>query len=172
MRADDIRLIASYWLESDPAHMQAMGVDLAKLPSREQFTSMMEQQLALPLEKKKSFCMIWLLDGEPVGHCNTNPTWYGDYGYMHLHLWKPHARKKGMGLELVKLTLPHFFEKLKLRKLYCEPYALNPAPNKTLEKAGFELMKEYTTTPGPLNFEQPVKLWRMTRDQFTGLYPV
>ena len=71
-----------------------------------------------------------------------------------------------MGLELVKLTLPHFFEKLKLRKLYCEPYALNPAPNKTLARAGFELMKEYTTTPGPLNFEQPVKLWQMTRKQF------
>lgn len=35
----------------------------------------------------------------------------------------------------------------------------NPAPNKTLKKAGFELVKEYVTTPGPINFEQPVKLW-------------
>jgi RimJ/RimL family protein N-acetyltransferase len=170
MTIEDIPLICKYWTESDPAHMEAMGVDLKKLPTREQLTDMLTSQINTPIEKRRSYCMIWEVDGEPVGHCNTNPTHFGDYGFMHLHLWNGTNRQKGMGAELVKMTLPRFFEDLNLRELYCEPYALNPAPNATLAKAGFEFIKEYTTTPGPLNFEQPVKRWIMTRRQYKTVY--
>jgi RimJ/RimL family protein N-acetyltransferase len=60
---------------------------------------------------------------------------------MHLHLWYPDKRIKGMGVQLVKKSLPYFFNNLHLKTLYCEPYALNPAPNKTLPKVGFEFVK-------------------------------
>lgn len=53
-----------------------------------------------------------------------------------------------------------------MKKLYCELYALNPAPNKTLEKVGFTFIKEHITVPGLLNFEQPVKLWELSYDYF------
>jgi RimJ/RimL family protein N-acetyltransferase len=64
------------------------------------------------------------------------------------------------------MTLPLFFERLQLKKLYCEPYALNSAPNKSLEKVGFEFIKEYITIPGSLNFEQPVKRWELSYEKF------
>ena len=67
---------------------------------------------------------------------------------------------------MVKMTLPYFFENLKLKKMYSEPYALNPAPNRILKKVGFEFVKEYTTIPGSLNFEQPVKRWELTYENF------
>jgi RimJ/RimL family protein N-acetyltransferase len=104
-----------------------------------------------------------------MGHCNTNPTFFGNDAYMHLHLWNTDARQKGAGTTLVKMTLPYFFEKLQLKKLYSEPYALNPAPNKTLEKVGFELIKEYITTPGTINFEQPVKRWELSYERYKAL---
>ena len=110
--------------------------------------------------------MIWQMDNEPIGHCNVNKIKFGEEAYMHLHLWNSDGRKKGMGAELVKMSLPYFFEKLELKKIYSEPYALNPAPNKTLVKAGFTFVKEYITTPGFLNFEQPVNLWELTYEQF------
>ena len=88
---------------------------------------------------------------------------------MHLHLWQSGARQKGMGAALVKLSLPWFFEKMQLERLYCEPYALNPAPNKTLEKVGFKRVGTLVTTPGWLNFEQTIHLWQLTRDQFLQL---
>ena len=88
---------------------------------------------------------------------------------MHLHIWENGARKKGMGTALVKLGLPFFFKNLKLKKIYCEPYALNPAPNKVLEKAGFEFLKTYITTPGFLNFEQAVNLWQFTYERFISM---
>ena len=85
---------------------------------------------------------------------------------MHLHMWNSDLRKKGIGTELVKMSLPYFFENLQLKKIYCEPYALNAAPNIVLGKAGFTFMKKYLTIPGFLNFEQPVKCWELTYDQY------
>lgn len=169
IETSDIDLIADYWLNSDPGHLKGMGVDLDKLPTREQWSSMLLKQIETPLPQKNAYCIIWLENGKPVGHCNTNPASFGQEANMHLHLWNSHSRKKGMGSALVRLTLPFFFENLQLKKLICEPYALNPAPNKTMEKLGFDLVKEYITIPGSLNFEQPVKRWEMTVEKFREL---
>lgn len=165
----DVDLITQYWLGSDPAFLEGMGVDLTKLPDRQQWAAMLSEQLTQPYEEKKSYCLIWQVGDEAVGHSNVNKIIFGEEAYMHLHLWHSGARKKGIGTALVKMTLPYFFSNLKLKKLYCEPYALNPAPNKTLEKIGFEFVKEYVTTPGWICFEQPVKLWELSYERFKNM---
>ncbi|PCH66519.1 MAG: GNAT family N-acetyltransferase [Bacteroidetes bacterium] len=162
----DIDSIVQYWLGSDKDHLIGMGVDLDKLPTKEAITEMLLEQLQLPVEKKNGYCIIWQADDKPIGHCNTNPTTIGNQAYMHLHLWNNNERKKGIGTELVKMTLPYFFKNLQLRKLYSQPYALNPAAHRTLQKVGFEFVKDYTTIPGSMNFEQPVKLWKLTYEKF------
>mgnify|MGYP001032095789 FL=1 len=160
---DDIPTLVSYWLDSDPDFMIGMGVDLTKLPEREALTKMLSAHIGKPLTEAQSYALIWLLDGKPVGHCNVNKIAFGQHAFMHLHLWQSTYRQKGMGSALVKLSLPYFFKNLELETLYCEPYALNDAPNRTLQKLGFTLEKEYITTPGYLNFEQPVKRWSLTK---------
>ena len=169
LREDDIPFIIRYWLESDPAFLTGMGVDLSKLPSKEEWEQMLREQTRQSIEQKKSYCIIWLLDDEPVGHCNVNKIEFGNEAYMHLHLWPAGKRKKGIGTEFVKKSLPYFFRNLSLQKLYCEPYAFNPAPNKTLERIGFTFIEEYITTPGWINFEQPVKRWQLNREDFEQL---
>jgi RimJ/RimL family protein N-acetyltransferase len=166
----DIKLIIDYWLNADSEFLQGMGVDLNKLPAREQMKQFLSEQVSAPIEQKRSYCLIWEMDGKPIGHCNTNPVVFGEDAFMHLHLWQENKRKKGSGVELVKQTLPYFFKNLQLKKLYSEPYALNSAPHKVLERVGFTLEKEYTTTPGSLNFEQPVKRWVLTEQRFRQLY--
>jgi RimJ/RimL family protein N-acetyltransferase len=165
----DIEPLCNYWFNASEQHLLGMGVDIKKLPSREVFILMLNEQLNTPIEQKKAYCIIWQNEGKAIGHSNTNPTKYGEEATMHLHLWESGTRKKGMGAELLKMTLKRFFEDLKLKKLCCEPYALNPAPNKTLEKAGFTFIKEYITIPGSLNFEQPVRRWELTREAFLDL---
>jgi [ribosomal protein S5]-alanine N-acetyltransferase len=166
----DIKLITDYWLNAESAFLQSMGVDLNKLPSREQMKEFLSEQVSLPIEQKRSYCMIWELDGKPIGHCNTNPVVFGKEAFMHLHLWQQNIRRKGLGSELVQLTIPYFFKNLQLKSLYSEPYALNAAPHKVLETAGFTMEKEYITIPGSLNFEQPVKRWVLTEERFRQLY--
>jgi RimJ/RimL family protein N-acetyltransferase len=166
IREEDIEPISNYWLTSSPVFMQSMGVDLSKLPGKEQWKEMLQEQISQSYEQKKSYCIIWELDGKAIGHSNINKIVFGKEAYMHLHIWSEKYRKLSLGLPFIKLTIPCFFEKYKLQNLYCEPYALNPAPNKTLAKAGFEFVKEYVTTPGWINFEQPVRLWVMRYKKF------
>jgi RimJ/RimL family protein N-acetyltransferase len=159
----DIPLLANYWFTATPEYLSNMGVDPSKMPANEQFTATLKAQLALPYPEKKAYALIWEVDGEPIGHSNVNPSFYGDYAYMHLHIWTAETRKQGFGLDLVKMSLPYYFNNLKLKKLFCEPYAHNPAPNRLLEKAGFTFVKEHVTTPGAITFEQSCNLWEITK---------
>jgi RimJ/RimL family protein N-acetyltransferase len=171
IEASDIERLIDYWLTADPDYLVGLGVDLAKMPSREQWRGMLSRQLDLPYREKPAYCIIWELDGEPVGHSNLNPVRYGEDANMHLHLWRGASRQKGLGTAFVRLTLPFYFHNFELQRLYCEPYALNPAPNRTMEKLGFEFVRTYTTVPGSINFEQPVNRWVLERAQFLALSP-
>jgi RimJ/RimL family protein N-acetyltransferase len=134
------------------------------MPAHESWKEMLSAQLGQPYEEKQSYCTIWELDGRAVGHCNVNDIVFGEQAYMHLHLWESPDRKKGHGSELVRLSLPYFFRNLKLQRLFSAPYALNPAPNKALERAGFRFVKEYHGMPGSFSFEQQAMLWTISRE--------
>ena len=166
----DIDLLINYWLTAEPGFLEAMGVDLAKLPSEEQWRELLTQQLKQDYPEKNSYCIIWLLDNNPIGHSNVNKIIFGEEAAMHLHIWNKKDRNSGYGFPLLQMTIPHYFRQMQLKKLYCEPYALNPAPNKTLEKLGFNFIKEYVTTPGFLNFEQPVLRWELSKERFNELF--
>ena len=171
IQESDIVPLSRYWFHAEPSFLTGMGVDLAKMPTEQQWMNMLAEQIRSPYEQKQSYCIIWEIDKIPVGHSNINRIVFGQEAFMHLHLWKPDVRKKGMGTQLVQMTLPYFFKNYRLQTLYCEPYLLNPAPHKTLEKVGFQFVKEYVTTPGWINFEQPVRRWEMSYDQFIRLFP-
>ena len=170
IESQDIPSICRYWLDSAPNFLFGMGVDLDKIPSERDLEAMLKGQLQQSYQEKKSYCTIWEINGNAIGHCNVGEIEYGNHASMHLHIWKAMHRKRGCGFELVKLSLPYFFDNLELKNLFCEPYALNPAPNRTLEKLGFQFVKEYVTIPGALNFRQPVKRWVLSRDKFDRLY--
>ncbi len=163
---DDIEHFIRYWVDASPEHLEGMGVDVSKRPTREQVEQLVKSQICLPMEEKKAYFLAWVKNGYPVGSAHVNQIAWGEQAFMHLHLWNSKNRQKGMGCELVKQSLSFFFENLKLKQLFCEPYALNPAPNKTVEKLGFTFVKQHTTIPGASNFEQAVNLWKLTKEQY------
>jgi RimJ/RimL family protein N-acetyltransferase len=166
LESRDIDLLADYWLLSDPHFLEGMGVDLSKIPSRQDLHRMLTAQLDHSVEKKQSYALIWELNAKQIGHSNVNQIEFGTHAYMHLHLWNSTKRQNGLGAILIRKSLPYFFENLQLKTLYCEPYALNSAPNKILPKMGFEFVKTHVTIPGSLNFEQQVNLWKLTRENY------
>ena len=161
----DIPLIVDYWMSSTDNHLVGMGVDLKKLPNKNNLT----QALTQAITSEKSYALIWEFNKEPIGHTNVNNIIIGKHAFMHIHLWKKPVRQKGLGSQLIMQSLPLYFKKLQLKVLYCEPYALNEAPNKTLKKIGFEFVKRYTTIPGSINFEQEVNQWKITKNQLEKL---
>ena len=172
LETQDFDRIADYWLLSDLDYLHGIGVDVRLLPSREDFFKMLAVQMGLSFEKKQSYCKIWVVDGIAVGHCNINNIVFGQSAFMHLHIWQPANRRKGCGMPLLQLTIPHFFTNYHLCELYCEPYALNPAPHVALARLGFSLIKEYVCIPGNICFKQSVKLWRLTLSDYNVRFSV
>lgn len=166
MVKDDIEHFVKYWLESSTEHLEGMGVDIMKRPTKEQIEKLITDQLGVPMKNRKSYFLTWLVNNKPIGCSNVNQIEYGNKAFMHLHLWQTENRQRGIGTVFIKKSLPYFFENLNLKELFCEPYSLNPAPNKLVEKIGFEFIKKYLTIPGASNFEQNVNQWKLTRKKY------
>lgn len=166
MEKTDINQFVDYWFKSDVDFLLSMGVDLSKLPSRQEMTKGMVQHIDKPIKEKLSYYLVWELNGSAIGHTNVNQIEIGIQAYMHLHIWNKGVRRKGLGFALARMSIPIFFEKLQLKQLFCEPYIKNEAPHRALKKLGFEFQKKYRTQPGPLSFEQEVNLWCMTRERY------
>lgn len=162
----DFESIIRYFWDAEPAYLEGMGVDPAKLPSADDWYDLLVNDFRQPLEQRQFFYVIWELDGVPAGHSNINKICYAEEAFMHLHLWQPKTRRQGLGQKLLAESISRYFHKFKLQRLLCEPYAFNRAPNKTLPKLGFELVKSYATIPGWINFHQQVNRWQLSREQW------
>ena len=152
----NLEYILDYWTLSSDEHLIAMGVDLNKVPSRRSLFEMIGSQIGLSDADKRSLAFVAYLNDEPIGHCNVNEIDPGVEAHMHLHIWNETNRKKGLGAQMVKRSIPLFFERLDLQRLWCEPYAKNEAPNKALIALGFKYVRTHITIPGSINFEQEV----------------
>lgn len=166
LTSTEIPLLLDYWYTASDEHLIRMGVVPAKMQKREEFEAVLKKQLSLSFKEKPSYCIIWLLNNEAVGHCNVNSITFGEEANMHLHLWRSDLRQKGMGVEFIKLSLPFFFNNLQLKKLFCEPNAHNVAPNKAIVKAGFRFVKKFIGKPGYFSDDQELNQYELTREEF------
>lgn len=165
----DIEKIVDYFVNADTEFLKVMGADKSKLPKREEWIEKLKSELEKTHKEKEFYYIIWLIDGQPIGHSNINKIEFGNVATMHLHLWKNDKRGNGLGLAFLRLTVPYFFNKFGLKKLICEPYLENIAPNRVLQKLGFELVRTYDTTPGWINFHQTVNRYELKKGQMDKL---
>jgi len=163
MRFDESDLIIDYFHQSTPEHLETMGVDPSRLPTPEAWRERLARDFERPLQQRMGLLVIWLSDDQPVGFSTSDKIAYGDQARMHLHIVDPARRRLGTGVECVRRSVDLYFDRLRLKSLLCEPNALNVAPNRTLQKAGFKYVKTYMTVPGWLNFHQPVTRWMIER---------
>jgi RimJ/RimL family protein N-acetyltransferase len=159
----DYERVVDYFLRADEAFLRGMGVDPDRLPERNIWLNRLLPDLTRADSQKQTFYLGWDDRGTRVGHCNVNQLVYGDQAYLHLHLWDPGHRRAGLGTEFLRRSVRVFFQRLALQRLYCEPYADNPAPNRILVKVGFRFIKRYRTTPGLINFAQEVNHYVIDR---------
>lgn len=161
----DIEKIVDYFVKSDADFLKGMGADKSKLPIRKEWISKLKSEFKKPNKEKEFYYIIWMINNEPIGHSNINKIDFGNSATMHLHLWKNERRKKGLGLDFLRQTIPYYFKNFELDTLICEPYSENIAPNNVLKKLGFEFVREYETTPGWINFYQTVNRYELKREQ-------
>lgn len=165
MQLTDIEKIVDYFVNADKEFLKGMGADKSKLPKREEWIEKLKLEFKKPYAEKEFYYIIWLIDNLPIGHSNINKITFGKDATMHLHIWKNDKRKNGLGLDFLRLTIPYYFKNFNLKKLICEPYSKNIAPNRVLDKLGFVLVQTYDTTPGWINFHQTVNRYELKEEQ-------
>jgi len=163
MAADEVGLVIDYFHNSTPEHLEMLGVDPTRLPARDAWQVRFQNELSLAPEKRQYFPVIWLMDSSPVGFSTCDKIIFGERANMHLHVLAPENRQRGIGAECVRRSVEIYFQRLQLKKLFCEPNAFNVGPNRTLQKAGFKYLKTHMTVPGVLNFHQAVTRWVIER---------
>ena len=163
MRVEEADLIVDYFHNSTPEHLEILGVDPTRLPTPEAWSDRYRREYTLPINQRTTLLVIWLSRDQPIGFSTSDKIVYGDRAHMHLHIVNPDNRRNGVGVACVRKSADIYFERLKLKSLFCEPNAFNVAPNRTLQKAGFKYIKTHMTVPGPLNYHQAVTRWVIER---------
>jgi RimJ/RimL family protein N-acetyltransferase len=159
----ETELIIDYFHGASQEHLETMGVDPTRLPTRDAWRERFVRDFALPIEQRQAFQTIWLDEGRAIGFSTTDKIVYGERANMHLHIVDPDRRNSGAGAPCVRQSVDIYFETLRLKRLFCEPNAFNVAPNRTLQKAGFKYLKTHMTVPGLLNYHQAVTQWVVER---------
>lgn len=148
--------MVDYFLGAEEAFLLGMGVDRSRLPSREDWIRAVLRDHDRPNHEKERAYLAWVLGGAPIGHSSINKIQVGAEAFIHLHVWSRAHRQAGLGSQFFQLSAARFARDFSLERLYCEPWAGNPGPNRTLLRSGFTFVKRYRTIPGPIALEQDV----------------
>ena len=159
MSVDELDAVIDYFHDAPAEHLEILGVDPTRLPRRDRWQAMLEDDLQQPYPQRERLWVTWRHSGDMVGFSSVDRVAFGLHAFMHLHIIDDGQRTGGVGSAAVTASLPIFFERLELVRLYCEPNAFNVAPNRTVQRCGFRYVKTHMTVPGPLNYHQAVTRW-------------
>jgi len=162
MELEDFDIRIAYFHEATNEHLDRLGVDRSRLPTPHAWRASFAENLARPLDERSEYGVVWELDRAFAGFSTADQICFGDEAHMHLHIVDSEQRGLGLGSQFVRLTATHLCEVLRLNRLYCEPNALNVAPNRTLQKAGFSYVRSRNCRPTPINTCQITTIWLYT----------
>jgi len=163
MTLEEAPAVINYFHASTPEHLEMLGVDPTRLPPAKEWLEGLEREFGEPISRRRRFFVSWIVDDGLAGFSSCDKIRYGEQANMHLHVLNPTQRQLGIGTKCVRQSAELYFEKLQLKRLFCEPNAFNTGPNRTLQKAGFAYVKTHMTNPGPLNYRQAVTRWVIER---------
>jgi RimJ/RimL family protein N-acetyltransferase len=171
MLLTDFAVRVAYFHDASDEHLARLGVDRTRLPDPVEWQARFAATLALPLEQRSEYGVVWEVNDEPVGFSTADQIRFGAEAHMHLHIVDPERRAAGLGTRFVRLTAAHYCTALGLARLYCEPNAFNVAPNRTLQNAGFSYVRSRTCRPTPINTFQATTIWLYTPNPPSGVAP-
>ena len=163
MEFDEYQYVVDYFHDSPDDLLRRMGVDRALLPEQQSWLAHLRSEHSKAPGQAERLWLCWLLDSQPVGHSSLSDIELGKRANIHLHIWRPLERGQGFGTRLFELSVDYAFEHLDLARLYCEPKADNPVPNRVAKKLGFQLVETRWTTPGAITFEQQTNVYMLER---------
>ena len=161
---EDFDGFIAYFTRASQADAERMGLAIDKVPSPTQLRSDLEAMIATPVDRLRSFVLAWCLDDKTIGHSSLKDIVPGEFGSMHLHMWRADLRGRGFGPRLFCLSVLDFYERFSLKRIICEPKADNPIPNRVLQKIGFPLIFTRVGASSELAFICELNRYDILRD--------
>ena len=141
-----------------------MGLAIDRVPSATQLRSDLAAMIVAPLDRVRSFVIAWWADGKAIGHSSLKDIVPGDFGSIHLHMWRADLRGKGYGPRLFCLSALDFYKRFNLKRIICEPKADNPMANRMLKKIGFPLVLTHVAASSELSVVCELNRYEILRD--------
>ena len=98
----------TYFTRPSKADAERMGLAIERVPSATTLRSDLEKMVTTPLDRLRSFVLAWCLDGKAIGHSSLKDIVRGEFGSIHLHMWRADLRGKGYGAAPVLLVGARF----------------------------------------------------------------
>jgi RimJ/RimL family protein N-acetyltransferase len=164
LASEDFDGFIAYFTRASRADAERMGLAIDRVPSPTQLHSDLEAMIATPVDRLHSFVLAWCIDGKTIGHSSLKDIVPGEFGSMHLHMWRADLRGKGYGPRLFCLSALYFYERFNLKRIICEPKSDNPIPNRVLQKIGFPLVLTRVGASSELAFVCELNRYDILRD--------
>jgi RimJ/RimL family protein N-acetyltransferase len=164
LASEDFDGYIAYFTRPSKDDAARMGLAIDRVPSAARLRSGLEEMIATPVDRLRSFVLAWCLDGETIGHSSLKDIVPGDFGSMHLHMWRADRRGKGYGPRLFCLSALDFYERFNLRRIICEPKADNPMANRMLKRIGFPLVLTHNAASSELSVVCELNRYEILRD--------
>ena len=134
---NDYKHIIDYFLGGSDDFLKGMGVAREKLPDRVSWLRILLENHEARIEDKSFFYVIWMVGQKTIGHSNINKIVFGEEAYVHLHMWREDIRKSGLGFELMKNSIPYYFEIFQLKHLFLRALRIEHCSKQNIEEIGF-----------------------------------
>ncbi|HJY53159.1 MAG TPA: GNAT family N-acetyltransferase, partial [Candidatus Udaeobacter sp.] len=135
-----------------------------RVPSATRLHSGLEAMIATPVDQLRGFVLAWCADGKTIGHSSLKDIVPGEFGSIHLHMWRADLRSKGYGPRLFCLSALDFYDRFNLKLIICEPKADNPMANRMLQKIGFPLVLTHVAASSELSVICELNRYEILRD--------
>ena len=153
-----------YFTSASKADAERMGLAIDRVPPAAQLRSELEAMVTTPLDRLRTSVSAWCLDGKTIGHSSLKDIVPGEFGSIHLHMWRSELRGKGFGPRLFCLSVLEFYRRLNLKRIICEPKADNPMANHMLKKIGFPLVLTRVGSSSELSVVSELNRYDIVRD--------
>ena len=160
----DLDDFIAYFTRASKADAERMGLDIDRVPSASQLRSDLQSMIVAPPHRLSSFVLAWCIDGKTIGHSSLKDIVAGDFGSMHLHMWRADLRGRGYGPRLFCLSALDFYERFNLKRIICEPKADNPMANRMLKKIGFPLILTHVAASSEISVVCELNRYEILRD--------
>lgn len=162
IEVQDVDTLVDYWVHGCKDIFEQMGINLnlfpTKLDREKFFRSLIDSNPC----KGESHLIVGLADEEIIGYALFNHIQQGKDCQGHLHVIKPHFRRRGITSKLMIDNMKKVVAFLNIKTMYLEPSSANPSINRFLQKHLIYPKKKFLKPAQGICREMEVNQYKLT----------